>query len=168
AAGTQRLVAELERADIVEARGSQFAFRHDLVHEAVLRTLPAPSVRALERQAAEVLLDAGAAPVEIAARMADSADVGDEVAIDTLRRASRALASTDPRMAGQLSRSAMDLLPDGDPREGALVKEVVLLVYLGGDTAAARELADRAARALPVAEQAALALTVATMTSSSV
>jgi DNA-binding CsgD family transcriptional regulator len=163
AAETYRLVAELERADIVAAHGPQFAFRHDLVHEAVLRTLPAPSVRGLERQAAGVLLAAGAAPVEIATRMARSAE-----AIDILRRASRALASTDPRMAGQLSRSALDLLPDGDPREGALVKEVVLLVYLGGDTAAARELADRAARALPVAEQAALALTVATMTSSSV
>ena len=165
AAETHRLVAELERADIVEARGSQFAFRHDLVHEAVLRTLPAPSVRALERQAAEVLLDAGAAPVEIATRMADSADVGDEVAIDTLRRASRTLASTDPRMAGQLSQSALNLLPDGDPREGGLIKEVVLLMHLGGDTDAARELADRAARTLPVAEQAALALTVATITS---
>ena len=164
AAETQRLVAELERADIVVARGSQFAFRHDLVHEAVLRTLPAPSVRALERQAAGVLLAAGAAPVEIATRMADSADVGDEVAIDILRRASRALASTDPRMAGQLSRSALDLLPGGDPREGALVKEVVLLTHLGGATDAAREFADRAARALPVAEQAALAITVATMT----
>jgi DNA-binding CsgD family transcriptional regulator len=165
AAETHRLVAELERADIVAARGSQFAFRHDLVHEAVLRTLSAPSVRALERQAAGVLLDAGAAPVEIATRMADSADVGDEVAIDILRRASRTVASTDPRMAGQLSRSALDLLPGGDPREGALVKEVVLLMHLGGDTDAAREFADRAARALPVAEQAALALTVATMTS---
>src|ERR1700733_7760034 len=165
AAETHRLVAELERADIVEARGSQFAFRHDLVHEAVLRTLPAPSVRALERQAAEVLLDAGAAPVEIATRMADSADVGDEVAIDTLRGASRTLASTDPRMAGQLSQSALNLLPDGDPREGGLIKEVVLLMHLGGDTDAARELADQAARTLPVAEQAALALTVATITS---
>src|ERR1700722_2873278 len=165
AAETHRLVAEMERADIVVARGSQFAFRHDLVHEAVLRTLPAPSVRALERQAAGVLLAAGAAPVEIATRMADSADVGDEVAIDILRRASRTVASTDPRMAGQLSRSALDLLPDGEPREGARVKELVLLMHLGGDTDAARELADRAARTLPVAEQAALALTVATMTS---
>jgi DNA-binding CsgD family transcriptional regulator len=162
---THRLVAELERADIVVTRGSQFAFRHDLVHEAVLRTLPGPSVRALERQAAEVLLDAGAAPVEIATRMAHSADVGDEVAIDILRRASRTLASTDPRMAAQLSRSALGLLPGGDPREGALVKEVVLLTALGGDADAARELADRTARTLPVAEQAELALTVATMLS---
>ena len=165
AAETHRLVAELERADILVARGSKFAFRHDLVHEAVMRTLPVPSVRALERQAAEVLLDAGAAPVEIATRMARSSDVGDEIAIDILRRASRTLASTDPRMAGQLSQSGLNLLPDGDPREGSLVKEVVLLMHLGGDTAAARELADRAARTLPVAEQAALALTVATMTS---
>src|SRR6202044_2711227 len=113
AAGTQRLVAELERADIVEARGSQFAFRHDLVHEAVLRTLPAPSVRALERQAAEVLLDAGAGPVEIATRMADGADGADVAPVDTLRPPSRTLASTDPRMAGQLSQSALNLLPDG-------------------------------------------------------
>ncbi len=69
AAPTLRLVAELERADILVARGSEYAFRHDVVHEAVLRTLPTPSIRALERQAAGVLLDRGAAPVEIATRM---------------------------------------------------------------------------------------------------
>jgi DNA-binding CsgD family transcriptional regulator len=165
AAETHRLVAELERADIVVARGSQYSFRHDLVHEAVLRTVPAPSVRALERQAAGVLLDAGAAPVEIATRMAHSADVGDEVAIDILRRASRVTASTDPRMAAELSRSALGLLRGGDPREGALVKEVVLLTALGGDTDAARELVDRTARTLPVAEQAELAFTISTMLS---
>jgi predicted ATPase len=60
------VVAELEQADILVARGPEYAFRHDLVHEAVLRTLPAPATRALERQAAGVLLDAGAAPAEIA------------------------------------------------------------------------------------------------------
>ena len=165
AAPTLRHVAELERADILVARGAEYAFRHDLVHEAVLSTLPAPGIRALERQAAGVLLDGGAAPVEIAMRMARSAEVGDEVAIDTLQRASRSLASSDPSMAYQLSQNALGLLPDGDPREGALIKEVVLLRHLGGDTTMAREFADRAARLLPVTEQGELALTVATMMS---
>jgi DNA-binding CsgD family transcriptional regulator len=164
AAQTLSIVAELEQRDIVVARGSEYAFRHDLVHDAILRTLPPPAVRALERQAAGVLLEAGAAPVEIAVRMARSADVGDEVAIETLRGASRTLAPTDPRTAYELSRTALDLLRPGDAREGELVKEVVLFMHLGGDTDAARELADRAARTLPVPEQAELALTVATMT----
>jgi hypothetical protein len=163
AAQTLRLVAGLERADILVARGPEYAFRHDLVHEAVLRTLPAPSIRALERQAAGVLLDAGAAPVEIATRMAGSADVGDEVAIDTLRRASRSLASSDPSMAYRLLQSGLALLPDGDAREGGLVKEIAVLMHLADDAAAAREFADRAAHTLPIAEQAELALTVATM-----
>ena len=110
-----------------------------------------------------MLLDGGAAPVEIATRMAGSAEVGDEVAIDTLRRASRSLAPSDPRTAYQLAKSALALLRHGDARETELLKEITLLMHLAGDSDAAREFADRAARALPVAEQAELALTVATM-----
>src|SRR5262249_36541489 len=76
---------------------------------------------------------------------------------------SRTLAPSDPRMAYQLSKSALALLRHGDARETELLKEITLLMHLAGDSDAARELADRAARALPVAEQAELALTVATM-----
>jgi DNA-binding CsgD family transcriptional regulator len=140
-----------------------YAFRHDLVHEAVLHTLPAPAVRALERQAAGVLLKAGAAPTEIAIRMARSADTGDETAIDTLREASRALAPSDPRLAYELAQSALALLPHGDLREGGLMKEIVLLMHLAGDSDEANELAERARRVLGVAEQAELALTIATV-----
>jgi DNA-binding CsgD family transcriptional regulator len=157
------VVAELEQADILVARGPEYAFRHDLVHQAVLRTLPAPATRALERQAAGVLLDAGAAPAEIALRMARSADVGDEVAIDILREASRTLAPSDPRMAYELVQSALALMPQGDARERELIKEIVLLMHLAGDSDAAYELADRASRTLPATEQAQLAVTMATM-----
>lgn len=160
---TLPLVAELEQADILVARGREYAFRHDLVHEAVLLTLPVPAARGLMRQAAGVLLDAGAAPAEIAIRMARSADTGDEIAIETLREASRTLAPSDPRMAYKLAEAALGLLSDGDARERELIKEIVLLTHLAGDSDTAHELADRASRALPVAEQAELALTVATM-----
>ena len=160
---TLPIVAELEQADILVARGPEYAFRHDLVHEAVLRTLPAPTTRALERQAAGVLLDAGAAPAEIALRMARSADVGDEVAIDTLREASRTLAPSDPGLAYELVQSALALMPQGDARERELIKEIVLLMHLAGDSDAAYELADRASRTLPAGEQAQLAVTMATM-----
>ena len=57
----------------------------------------APSARrALDRQAADVMLARGALPLEVAIQLAASAEPGDEVAITTLLRPPRHLATTDP------------------------------------------------------------------------
>jgi DMSO/TMAO reductase YedYZ molybdopterin-dependent catalytic subunit len=46
----------MARADVLVPAGAAWSFRHDLIRQAVLDTLPEPSRQALERQAADVLL----------------------------------------------------------------------------------------------------------------
>jgi hypothetical protein len=54
----------LVQADIFADDGGQLAFRHDILREAVRGSLLPPIRRAVDRQAAEVLLARGALPVE--------------------------------------------------------------------------------------------------------
>jgi len=89
-------VEELIEAGIVRERGDDLGFQHDLIREAVRHACPPSARRALDRQAADVMLARGALPVEVAIQLAASAAPGDEVAIATLLAAAEALATTDP------------------------------------------------------------------------
>ena len=64
--------------------GNRLAFAHDLIREAVRASSSTPVRRALDRQAADVLLAEGALPVEVAQQLAACAEPGDEVAIATI------------------------------------------------------------------------------------
>ena len=134
-------VEELVRADILAEDADGLRFRHDLICEAVLDTVPAPARRALDRQAAEVLLRAGALPVEIAARLADSAEAGDAVAAQVLHQAARTLAASDLAAACDFSVKALELIADDAPERVPLVKETALLLHLCGRVDAARAFA---------------------------
>jgi len=79
-----------------------------------------------------MLLAEHALPLEIAARLADSAAPGDQVAITTLHEAAKALATTDPATASELSRKAFALAPDGAGERVPLVKETLLLLHAAG------------------------------------
>jgi len=68
----------------------------DLTLEAVRASLPVSERRALDRQAAAMLIAGGALPVEVATQLAASAEPGDELAIATLLKAAEALGPTDP------------------------------------------------------------------------
>src|SRR5216683_1064297 len=94
-------VEELIRAEILADSGENLSFRHDIIRQAVLDSVPAAARRALDRQAAGVLLAAGAVPLEIATRLAASAGPGDDVAIAMLHEAAQAIAPTDPGMASE-------------------------------------------------------------------
>ena len=85
-------VGELLDANLLVDRDDELAFWHDITREAVRASVPMTARRALDRQAAGVLLEAGALPVEVASQLAASAEPGDEVAIETLLDAARALA----------------------------------------------------------------------------
>ena len=76
-------VNELVQADIFADDGGQLAFRHDILREAVRGSLLPPVRRAVDRQAAEVLLARGALPVEVATQLVESAEPGDDIAIET-------------------------------------------------------------------------------------
>ena len=89
-------VGELLEANLLVERDEKLAFWHDITREAVRASVPVTARRALDRQAAGVLLEAGALPVEVAVQLAASAEPGDEVAIATLLDAAKALVTTDP------------------------------------------------------------------------
>jgi predicted ATPase len=80
-------IDELITGQILVEIDDRLAFRHDILRDAARASVPASARRALDRQAADVLLAAGATPVEVATQLAVSADPGDDVAIDILRRA---------------------------------------------------------------------------------
>src|SRR6202007_2610551 len=90
-------IKELVQADIFAESGDRLAFGHDLIREAVRASSPVPVRRALDRQAADVLLARGALPVEVAQQFADSAEPGDETAIATLLQAAHAPRATHSR-----------------------------------------------------------------------
>jgi DNA-binding CsgD family transcriptional regulator len=157
-------VEELIRAEILADSGQDLSFRHDIIRQAVLDSVPAAARRALDRQAAGILLAAGAVPLEIASRLAASAEPGDEMAIATLHDAAHAIAPTDPGMASEFARKALALTAHPDPRRAALVAETAVLLHAAGRDLEAREFATAAlGRVLPSEAEAQVRLSIAQM-----
>src|SRR5580692_4728465 len=77
-------VREVIDAGIFVEVGGRLAFQHDLAREAVRSAVPDAVRRALDREAADVLLASGALPVEVAAQLAASAEPGDVAAVRAL------------------------------------------------------------------------------------
>ncbi len=157
-------VKELSHADIFVSSGDRLAFGHDLIREAVRASSPVPVRRALDRQAADVLLARGALPVEVAQQLAESAEPGDETAIATLRQAADALGTTNPRTAAELAGQALELAPARHPLRGPLVARRAVSLFAAGLGEEGRRFADTALRqVLPAAEEAQVRLSVASM-----
>src|SRR6266568_4382858 len=157
-------VEELIRAEILADSGENLGFRHDIIRQAVLDSVPAAARRALDRQAAGILLAAGAVPLEIATRLAASAGPGDEVAIATLHEAAQAIAPGDPGMASEFTTKALTLTADTDPHRAALVAETAVLLHAAGRDLEAREFAnDALGRVLPPEAEADVRLSIAQM-----
>src|SRR4029077_9106601 len=157
-------VEQLVEAGIVRERGDKLSFRHDLVREAVRHACAPSARRALDRQAADVMLARGAMPVEVATQLAASAEPGDEVAITTLLTAAEALATTDPGASADLSRQALDLAPERHPLRGPLVVQVAMSLHAAGRIEEAKAFADNAMRqVLPAAQEAEVRLGIAGM-----
>ena len=155
---------EAVAADLLVEAADHLAFRHDLVRGAVLQTLPRSLRRALQREAATVLLGAGVPAGEVAARLAESADVGDRDAIATLREAARLLADSDAAAAADFSVRALELLPAHDEGRGPLVAETVVLLHSALRPGVAQALGDGAlAGALPAPQEAEVRLSLSSM-----
>jgi DNA-binding CsgD family transcriptional regulator len=155
---------ELVQADIFIDSDDRLAFGHDLIREAVRASSPVPVRRALDRQAADVLLARGALPVEVAQQLADSAEPGDETAIATLLQAADALGTTDPRTAADLAGRALELAPARHPLRGPLVARRAISLFAAGLGEEGRRFADTALRqVLPAEEEARVRFSVASM-----
>jgi len=157
-------VGELLEADLLVERDERLAFWHDITREAVRVSVPVTARRALDRQAAGVLLEAGALPVEVAGQLAASAEVGDEVAIATLFDAAKTLVTTDPVTAAQFGRRALEIAPLHHPRRGENVATTAIALHIAGDSEQAMAFADRALReTLPPLQEAEVRLSIAGM-----
>lgn len=157
-------VGELLEADLLVERDEGLAFWHDITREAVRESVPVTARRALDRQAAGVLLEAGALPVEVAGQLAASAGVGDEVAIGTLLNTAKTLVTTDPGTAAQFGQRALQIAPAHHPQRGEIVATTAIALHIAGDSEQAIAFADRALReAFPALQEAEVRLSIAGM-----
>ncbi len=157
-------VNELVQADIFAADGGQLAFRHDILREAVRGSLLPPVRRAVDRQAAEVLLARGALPVEVATQLVESAEPGDGIAIETALKATQALGASDPAAAAELAAKALDLTPLRHALRGPLVAQRVVSLFAAGLAEEGKRFADSALRqAMRTEEEARVRASVASM-----
>ena len=120
---------EAMAADLLTEADDRLAFRHDLLHEAVLATLPEPLRRGLHAQAATVLRELDAGPVAVAHHLAVSAEVGDAAAIAALQEAVGVLRTSDVGAAADLSLRALRLTAHDDPERAATLSQTVALLY---------------------------------------
>jgi DNA-binding CsgD family transcriptional regulator len=163
-AGLLQPLEELTQTSVLVERDGRLAFVHDLTLEAVRSSVPVPVRRALDRQAATVLLAGGALPVEVATQLTESAEPGDEVAITTLLRAAETLAPTDPGAAADLGRRALELAPPHHPRRGPLVAGTAVWLHAAARGEEAKAFADTALREmLPPAQEAEVRLSIGGM-----
>src|SRR3989475_1741664 len=157
-------VEELLEANLLIERDEKLAFWHDITREAVRISVPVTARRALDRQAAVVLLEAGALPVEVAVQLAASAEPGDEVAIKTLLRAAKALVTTDPETAAEFGQRALEIAPAHYPQRGEIVGTTAIALHITGHGEEAIAFADRALReTLPAVQEAEVRLSIAGM-----
>jgi len=155
---------ELAYGDVIVDRDGELAFVHDLTFEAVRASVPLAVRRALDRQAATVLLAGGALPVEVALQLADSAEPGDEVAISTLLKAADMLGPTDPGAAANLGSRALELAPPHHPLRGPLVAGTAVWLHAAGRGDEAKAFVDTALRqVLPPVQEAEVRLSIASM-----
>ncbi|MDV3128207.1 AAA family ATPase [Mycobacterium sp. 21AC1] len=153
------------RSDLLVEDEDRLRFRHHLLREATRQSMPQSLRRAMERQAVTAMLDAGAAPQEVATQLARSAEVGDRTAVAALRQAVSAVADADPSTAADLSMQILDLLGSHDPERGTLVAETVVLLNRAARYDQARTLAAYTlSAALPADEEAAIRLRLVAIT----
>ncbi|WP_440099184.1 helix-turn-helix transcriptional regulator [Streptosporangium sp. H16] len=113
--GLLPMLEEAMAAGIVEPAGDELTFRHDLLWQAVIGTIPAPVRRALHHDAAEMLLNRGGSAVPAAAHLIHSAGRGDTSALLGLDQAAREVLRSSPQTAADLALRALELSGSTDP-----------------------------------------------------
>ena len=157
-------VREVIDAGIFIKTGGRLAFQHDLAREAARGALPDAVRRALDREAADVLLAGGALPAEVAAQLAASAEPGDIAAVRILADAAESLGITDPSASADIAAAALSLIPPRHPLRSALVARRTVSLFAAGRSGEAHAFADKALRqALPAEQEAEVRLSLAAM-----
>jgi DNA-binding CsgD family transcriptional regulator/tetratricopeptide (TPR) repeat protein len=129
-------------AQLLDEADDRVVFRHQLVHDAIYRHVPAPARRLLHREAAVALMAAGAPPLAVAEHLMLGAERGDDEAVTWLRAAARSASAQAPLVAVELLQHAAALLRDGDADEDVVAAEVVQALLRAGLVAEASDRAE--------------------------
>ena len=156
--------AELLDAGLFADSEDLLSFQHDILREAVRAVPPVTVRRALDRQAAEILLSAGALSTEVAAQLVHSADPGDTRAVALLHDAATRLTQSDPQTGAELSQRALELCGADHPLRATLISQTMLLLHSAGEVSQAQRFVDLHLRdVLSTKEESAVLLSVASM-----
>jgi DNA-binding NarL/FixJ family response regulator len=119
-------------AGLITGQGSELAFRHDLVREAVYADVP-PAIRTdLHLAAGRALAAAGAAAPKVARHFALGSRSGDLTAVEWLLRAARQTVCLDTAAATSFYEQALSLAPpDWSQRAKVESRLVELLAWAG-------------------------------------
>jgi DNA-binding CsgD family transcriptional regulator len=143
AAGLQEAVA----ARVLVGSGSELAFRHQLIRQALYESMPTALRTALHAEAARELAATGADALSVAQQLSAAGPPGEEWARAWLVQAAPALTTQAPQLAADLLRHEADKTPsDGQARDGLMASLVRALLAAGSFAEAARQ----ASVALPV------------------
>ena len=93
-----------------------------------------------------MLLAHGALPVEVATQLVESAEPGDDVAIETALKATQILGASDPAAAAELAAKTLDLTPLRHPLRSPLVAQRVVSLFAAGLAEEGKRFADSALR----------------------
>jgi DNA-binding CsgD family transcriptional regulator/tetratricopeptide (TPR) repeat protein len=124
-------------AQLLDEADERVVFRHQLVHDAIYQHMPPSARRLLHREAAVVLVAAGADRLDVADHLMLGAERGDEQAVTWLRDAAREASSQASSVTVELLRRAETLLPAGHPEEDFVASEVVQALLRAGQVSEA-------------------------------
>ncbi len=129
---------------VLAAHEEALVFRHDLVRESVITSIPAPVRQALHVQIGRTLLEHGGRAEAAATHLMAGAVPGVPEALQSLDRASAELLGASPAVAAELTRRALDLTEPADPRRFARTMTAMRTLVAAGDLRGAADLAEAA------------------------
>lgn len=132
---------EAERAGLLNDIDGRLAFRHELIREAIYEEMPLAVRKALHRESARLLAEAGAPADQVAAHMWLGAERGDHEAVEWLRRSAGISAATAPNVAVELLERALELLEPSDASRDGVRAELLFPMWRSGRGAEAESLA---------------------------
>jgi DNA-binding NarL/FixJ family response regulator len=147
-------VQEAMDAGIMTAAEHTFAFRHQLLRQAVSEMIPRPARDALHRQYGEMLLARGESAARAASHLLQAAHPGDPAALAGLDAAAAQTLRSAPQTAADLALRALELTAPAAPDAlGRAVAAAEALAAAGRLDQAARISRDLLARPLPSAAE---------------
>src|SRR5437667_209795 len=128
------------RAGILGEDGSNLAFRHDLIRDALYREVPAALRGWWHLAVARVLTDSGRTADELAEHIVRGAPPGDLLAVEWLRTAARQAETRSPTVAAELLQRFLERAPATDPHRDTALADLAMYQLRSGHLADAESI----------------------------